>query len=383
MTERNTALDGVRGVAILLVMFCHMNILEHTGGVVPRTISSVLAAGWCGVDLFFVLSGFLITRILLASKNEHAYFRNFYARRILRIVPVYYFVLALVFIILPLTPFQTFQVSAAAKQSQWVYWLFVQNYFMAHTKGFGLSLLTVTWSLAIEEQFYLVWPLLVRLASSQSLKRICIGMIVSANVLRGLLALAHANWIASYVLTPTRMDSLAVGALVAIWRIESDRPRLRRLFVPLMAATFVLSVVEFQTYGAANVFGYTILAFAFAGLLELALDPSSRWSRLLDNRALRFFGKYSYALYLLHPAILRAVAGSMRWYGHPQPFGGPETLFTQFVFICYAIAGSVAAAMISWNLLEKPFLRLKDRFAASIPFAQRQAPLGALPRMES
>jgi len=383
MPERNTALDGVRGVAILLVMFCHMNILDHTNGVTARTITSVLASGWCGVDLFFVLSGFLITRILLASKNEHSYFRNFFARRILRIVPVYYCVLALVFIILPLAPFQTFQIPAAAKQDQWLYWAFVQNYFMALTKSFGLPILGVTWSLAIEEQFYVVWPLIVRLTSAQSLKRICIGIIVSANVFRGLLTLTHANWMASYVLTPARMDSLAVGALVAIWRLESDRPRLRRLFVPLMAATVVLSVAEFQTYGATNAFGYTILAFAFAALLELGLDPSTRSSALLDNRVLRFFGKYSYALYLLHPAILRATAGSLRWYGHPQAFGGQETVLMQIVFICFSSGGSIAAALICWHLLEKPFLRLKDRFTTTAPRVQERTPFGALPRLES
>jgi len=350
---------------------------------VARTISSVLASGWCGVDLFFVLSGFLITRILLASKSEHSYFQNFYARRILRIVPFYYFVLALAFVVLSQTPFQTLHVSAVEKQHQWMYWAFIQNYFMASANSFGLPILGVTWSLAIEEQFYIVWPLIVRLTSAKSLKRICIAIIVSANVFRGLLAFTHAGWIPTYVSTPTRMDSLAVGAMVAIWRIDSDRARLRRLFLPLMGATFILSVVEFQTYGATNVFGYSILAFAFAALLELALDPSTRSSALLNNRALRFFGKYSYALYLVHPAILRATAGSLRWYGHTQPFGGQETVLMQIVFICFSIAGSIAAALISWHMLEKPFLRLKDRFSSTAPFAQRHAPLGALPRLES
>ena len=332
---------------------------------------------------FLRLSGFLITRILLASKSEHSYFQNFYARRILRIVPLYYFVLALAFVVLSQTPFQTLHVSAVEKQHQWMYWAFIQNYFMASANSFGVPILGVTWSLAIEEQFYIVWPLIVRLTSAKSLKRICIAIIVSANVFRGLLAFTHAGWIPTYVLTPTRMDSLAVGAMVAIWRIDSDRARLRRLFLPLMGATFILSVVEFQTYGATNVFGYSILAFAFAALLELALDPSTRSSALLNNRALRFFGKYSYALYLVHPAILRATAGSLRWYGHTQPFGGQETVLMQIVFICFSIAGSIAAALISWHMLEKPFLRLKDRFSSTAPFAQRHAPLGALPRLES
>src|SRR3954466_6828035 len=189
-------LDGLRGVAILLVMLCHFLGLLHTGN---HRLDSLLhlgfGHGWVGVNLFFVLSGFLITGILLDAKSSPRYFRNFYARRTLRIFPLYYGVLFVCFAILPLFPGSNSADFLALRSRQGWLWTYCTNIKIVLDGDwkFATPLLDLGhfWSLAVEEHFYLVWPLLVFLLPTRALVKACIGVIVVAGLARTWWVIAH------------------------------------------------------------------------------------------------------------------------------------------------------------------------------------------------
>src|SRR5215470_6104122 len=207
-------LDGVRGLAILLVLAVHF-----VGNATPVTWGERLAVklgnyGVLGVDLFFVLSGFLITGLLLDSKGDPHYFRNFYARRTLRIFPLYYFVLALLFIVIPAAVTIPPALEEARRHQAWL-WTYTTNFFIAAKASWALSYVSHFWSLAIEEHFYLLWPLVVFSFRRQTLERICIAVIVAALALRIGLLLGGVSELSVSVLTPCRIDTLCVGALLA------------------------------------------------------------------------------------------------------------------------------------------------------------------------
>jgi peptidoglycan/LPS O-acetylase OafA/YrhL len=221
--ERIPALDGVRGTAILLVLFFHLNLLRSitTEHALDGFASRILTAGWCGVDLFFVLSGFLITRILYQAKESDRYFTNFDLRRTLRIFPLYYAVLALTFVIIPhlpsgLIPPENLERWARIEANPLWYWFFLSNFSTAMAGNWGHGILDVTWSLAIEEQFYLLWPWVVYRFDRRRLLQVCGLVFVTALITRGVMTIAGMSPISVYVLTPARLDVLAAGAFVAL-----------------------------------------------------------------------------------------------------------------------------------------------------------------------
>lgn len=207
-------LDGLRGLAILMVL------LFHYATLLPSFVLPVFGQGWAGVQLFFVLSGFLITGILLDSKGQEHYFRNFYARRTLRIFPLYYGVLSVLLIALLVFRLGFPQVWAHKHLAPllWSYqpwlWTYTANIQMAiHNKV--MFLVGHFWTLCVEEQFYLVWPLVVFAFSRKTVLRICVALIAGALVIRLTLTGLGAGGGTNFVLTPCQMDSLAAGALVA------------------------------------------------------------------------------------------------------------------------------------------------------------------------
>src|SRR5579859_5429454 len=209
-------LDGMRGVAIVMVLCVHFigNSPAHTA--VTREAARLAGYGIWGVDLFFVLSGFLITGLLYDSKGSPHYFRNFYVRRTLRIFPLYYAVLALLFIVLPALPGPYPSGLAESERHQAWLWLYASNVYLAIHRTWSLPYVGHFWSLAVEEQFYLVWPIVVLCFARRSLLGICIVVTILALALRSLLALAGAGAMAQLVLTPCRFDALCIGAFLAL-----------------------------------------------------------------------------------------------------------------------------------------------------------------------
>lgn len=356
----------------MLVMMLHFNVIASPTGLLDRVLLHGAGAGWVGVDLFFVLSGFLITGILYRSRNEPGYFRNFYARRSLRIFPLYYAALAVTFLLLPVFLSGSRILNELRADQGW-YWAYLSNVRVAE-EGFPASLtIGHFWSLAIEEQFYLVWPLVVFLLPRRQLLAVALAMIAGALVLRsGLILYGHTT--AAYVLAPARMDGLALGAALAILgHHPKGLERLGRLVLPvlgvtasLLAGIFVLRHGLFPHDAVVQTAGYTLLSCFFGAVLAAAVRavPGTPLNRALTARPLLFFGKYSYGIYVFHQPI-----SGMLKRGLVQPgilaLGSPW--MTQLAFTTLATALSVAAALVSWNLLEKHFLKLKGRFEAPRP----------------
>src|SRR5215470_2833769 len=236
-------LDGVRGLAILLVLAVHF-----VGNATPVTWGERLAVklgnyGVLGVDLFFVLSGFLITGLLLDSKGDPHYFRNFYARRTLRIFPLYYFVLALLFVVIPALATIPPALEEARQHQAWL-WTYTANFFLAAKSSWALTYVSHFWSLAIEEHFYLLWPLVVFSFRRETLERICLWVIGAALALRIALSLAGVSELSISVLTPCRVDALCIGGLLAaIGRREGGPGSLVRRSGPAALALAIALVV--------------------------------------------------------------------------------------------------------------------------------------------
>jgi peptidoglycan/LPS O-acetylase OafA/YrhL len=368
---RLPALDGVRGIAVLGPLVQRFNLGSFHDGAAALAFALSAAQGWMGVQLFFVLSGFLITGILLDTRGAHGYFGNFYARRALRILPLYYTVLLVAFVVLPLWHAYAQQqpVQWPGPQQLW-FWVFLSNWWQA----FGGTIYDFPhfWSLAVEEQFYLLWPLAVAGLATRRLVALCLGLIVIAWASRTSLGVADYDSEAIYVMTMDRMDALAIGALVAIaLRSTAAREWLRTHFRQLVIGVLVvLAATAAVTHGFARTrlagqsIGYLAIALGF-GVLVLAAAlgdvtaTDSRLMRILRNPFLRTMGKYSYGMYVLHPAVdlvLRPLVG--RWI-RPDETAPLAVAMPYMLVACIVTFG---LAFLSFHLLERPFLALKARW---------------------
>jgi peptidoglycan/LPS O-acetylase OafA/YrhL len=360
------ALDGLRGVAVLLVLTFHFAHIGGAGGAVERALLGATRAGWAGVDLFFVLSGFLITGILLDARGGQGYFRAFYARRVLRIFPLHYAYLAVLFLVLPLL----LPAVDVRRDTQGWLWSYLGNVLFAREGGFHASPFTGHfWSLAVEEQFYLLWPLVVWLLPRRRLALLCLGLVAGAFALRFAIHRTTFNATAAYVLTPARMDALGMGALVAVAvREPTWWPRARRAAPGVLAAAAAAVGAVWARQGglfggdpAVQVWAFGPLAAGFAAVLVLALDGagSPAFTRGLSWRPLRTAGKYGYGLYVLHyPAFLALEAAGITSGVLAGRLGGRVAGIAAFVALAGAV--SFAGAWLSWHALEKHFLRWKD-----------------------
>ncbi len=369
------ALDGVRGLAILLVLFLHLAPFGHglpaPTAFVDKVFLHAARTGWIGVNLFFVLSGFLITGILYDTKGSAHYFRQFYARRVLRIFPLYYGALAMFLIILPAL-FPEHWVLRDLKADAGWYWSYLYNWKVATTGYLASSALGHFWSLAVEEQFYLFWPLVVFWLNTRHLLVACVVAMVTALVCR------MALWMTGYVplvnvWTPSAMDALAIGAFIAVVvRQPGGRSMLKRWARPLavltglpLSALFVGEAVSLIPHRLLQTAGQTLIAVFFGAILVLALT-SSRSSAIgtaAANPVLRFFGKYSYAMYVFHHPLLWFNPNSwlkLNFRGIPTVFG--SQLPAYLLWLAVTIGLTVAVALVSWHVWEKQFLKLKRFF---------------------
>jgi peptidoglycan/LPS O-acetylase OafA/YrhL len=353
-----------------------MVLFHHWSDAEPHT--TALALGWqrvaqfgqFGVDLFFALSGFLITGILLDSKTSSNYFTSFYARRTLRIFPLHYAALASVLIALPLLGRRTPGVMFLVDHQIWL-WTYTSNIYTALTRSWCWGVFMHFWSLAIEEQFYLVWPLVVFLVTRRGLVWVCgAALLVAAGSRWALLD----NPIATYSLTICRIDGLVLGALVALFSRDAEGARwLRRVsgpaalvLGPISAAVYAIPAGSLPWLGV--IFRYTIVDAFFAAVLTVALfaTGASRFGALLRSGFLRTFGKYSYGIYVVH--LMMRTEASTRLIGRLTKFLHVEILqIWGYSVVMTAISFGIAFA--SYHLFEKHFLRLKDRFQARTAIA--------------
>jgi peptidoglycan/LPS O-acetylase OafA/YrhL len=344
--------DGVRAIAALAIVVFHVHTTMLPAE--PAVVAWVARHGWMGVDLFFTLSGFLITGILLRTRGRPGYFTSFYKRRVLRIFPLYYGAVGL---LLARRWLRDGPVAIPA----WAALLFQTNWYAASAEeDLGL---VVTWSLSIEEQFYLVWPALVLWAPLARLPWLIGGVAVLAPVYR---AWVHdPSNLASYMFTPGRLDALGLGALAAVvWHLRMERAvdwagRLTAPAVGLMVAMLVWGVSDRADWGVAVV-GYSVFAALTAvALLGVASGGAPWLTRGLSWAPLVAVGRVSYGLYLLHPLVLSNVVVFGRAAGLPfrtEPWAG-------VVGHLVVAALSVGLATVSFHLIESPILALKDRWA--------------------
>jgi peptidoglycan/LPS O-acetylase OafA/YrhL len=342
--SRVPQLDGVRGIAILLVM------LVNTSEKYPVLhLQRFVADGWMGVDLFFALSGFLITRILLDSRQSLDYFKNFYGRRVLRILPLYYVVLIFMFVVVPLLlPGQARSIFERAAP-WWSFPLFLQNFLVAQST-LAVGPLGASWSLAIEEQFYLLWPLVVRHSPIKSLRVIATLLILFSPPLTWYLSSQHV-YIYSSVFC--RQVGLMAGALLAVLLHSGDFAPRKYLKSAWIAFLITLTLTFISEALGTRWLTFSFVALAATLFIFLALHSQQKWLQaVLRNRLLMYTGTISYGLYLLHkiPAdFVQAV--------HLDRY---PALILPFIFFA-----SYVLAALSWNLLEKPFLSLKRFFPAT------------------
>jgi peptidoglycan/LPS O-acetylase OafA/YrhL len=381
------ALDGLRGVAIACVMLYHQTLIGESPSALDRAFAWLPLGGWAGVDLFFVLSGFLITGILLDSRGEPGYYRSFYARRALRILPLYYAVAAFSFLVLPHLGHPRAERFAAVAADQGWYWLLLSNVPIALAGAFRHGVMDVSWSLAIEEQFYLAWPLVVAWVPRRRLAGLCAALAALSLLWRTGALLLGAGPVAVLVLTPGRLDGLAVGALVAVAaRSPGGLARLRAWSGPAaLGAAAVLAAVAAgggldPLRPAMQTAGYSAFVVLAGALLvnTLAAPRGSALARTLERAPLVALGRYSYALYLFHLPVRAAIRDALLARGWPLTVAG-SYLPAQLAFYAVATAATLALAWASWHLLEKRFLALR-RFAGGAPLPARgAAPAGTLP----
>lgn len=371
---RIPALDGLRGVAVIAVIAVHANVLfgGDTVGGASAVVARLLGAGWIGVDLFFCLSGFLITRILRQARRGEHYFRNFYARRVLRIMPLYYAFVALVFLVafrLPMAPHRL----AASEVSSVL--LYMNNFWYAAT-GTAVPHLGHFWSLAVEEHFYLLWPLAVRLLIRRRLMQLCLAGTALSLLLRVVIVIGGWWPYSAYLMTPCRLDGLLLGALVALAVEEHcDHARLRQLLraaaVPagMMLAAIVVWNGEFSARPSGAdlrltaTVGITALALLLAGAVERAVYGTGWWPQLLRNRWLAVAGRYSYAMYVCHCLFVSTLNWMLgrrlgAWTQCP-PMVGKLLAFLTVLLL------SLAAGWASFHLWEKYFLKLQRHFTCA------------------
>ena len=329
--------------------------------------------GWTGVDLFFVLSGFLITGLLLDAKGSTNYFRVFYARRALRILPLYY----LAVILLVTLPILLKDYGGARFilpfRHQLYFWFYLQNFHPLPHLFDGL--VNHLWSLAIEEQFYLVWPLVIYTLSRENALKACVACLIISLTWRIAIYTGHIH--SNVAATPARLDGLAVGSAIAlILRGPDGIVKIRKFLAPaVIGATLVIAFryvlpdgysghavfpANYLTVTAAWMLGplfYTAIAFVYGGLLIHALRAHKSF---LESRFLRVIGRYSYGLYVIHVPMIPVLylLGLT-----PATVGAHIGTFAGLVaYSVIATSASFALAWLSWHIYEKRFLYFKRYF---------------------
>ena len=362
-------LDAIRAIGIFIVL------VNHSW---PREVSNVIfrfgEMGWIAMDAFFVLSGFLITGILLDTRSRPDYFRNYYTRRSLRIFPLYYLVLAAIIVMALLSRGRKRQRIFQSRSYLGLAGLVCRLSRKLQNGCPGdrppVLALAPLWSLQVEEQFYLLFPFAIRWMRREHLSRMLWCMVILSPLFRVAFYLWNpSNTAPQYVLLPCHMEGLALGALIAIrfrsgpWNISKGRLTAYTIallaitcIAPILASPRKLDIGWYSTFN--RLAGYSLSSFACAGLvLWLIRFRGSRYTRALRIAPIQYIARISYGMYLLHELAARC----MRWLGSRTGYFPPEGLLRFFAIVTL----SILFASISWYFFEGPLVRLKDRLAPS------------------
>ncbi|MCL6524164.1 MAG: acyltransferase [Thermoflavifilum sp.] len=358
------ALDGLRGMAILLVLLYHC---------FPFLITRL---GWVGVDLFFVLSGFLITGILLDTKYSKGYYKNFIVRRVLRIFPLYYLVLCILFIFIPLVGLEKIRGQNFifySHHQQW-FWLYMQNWLFS-IKGFPENhSLVHFWSLAVEEQFYIFWPIIIYILPRRFFLLVTTSLIIFSILFRLKLGQFWSlNYTYPYLSTLSRMDALLVGGIIA-YLIRYQKSILEKTIPFIMVLAVCGSIMGIFIIKSASFLRlypiYTLFDISFACMLVYSLTIKKNLCTIVfQSSALQFLGKYSYGIYVYHYILYEMVA--MHFFKVNTTNGIPEINYIQILIlgICIVLI-SIGISWISYRFWEKPFLGMKKYFYPTSPSQQ-------------
>ena len=362
------ALDGVRGLAVLGVLLFHFVAPTDPKDPVERAIVWLFSYGALGVDLFFILSGFLITGILYDSRNNPVYFRNFYMRRVLRIFPLYYGVLIILFFVVPAIPaLRDSEIAGLRSHQAWA-WLYGVNIYLAIHGSWALSYIEHFWSLAVEEQFYFVWPFMVWLLGAK--RRVFLAFSLATAIAsfggRIVASLLGAAPIVTTVLTPFALDALAIGGFLAVYLRQPDAEAgVRRAVLPLALAGIAVLLLQYglrHFTGSGNA-AQSLRSGAFHLLLTallvkaLTAPAASPWSRFFRSTPMVTLGKYSYGLYVYHHFF--------SWYfaTHATDIALGAMIGSRMAAVAILAASGIAASMViawlSFEFFEKYFLQLK------------------------
>jgi peptidoglycan/LPS O-acetylase OafA/YrhL len=350
------ALAGLRGIAILMVICYHSFNFIY-----------LFKIGWTGVDLFFVLSGFLITDILLTTKEETNFLRNFYMRRILRIFPIYYISLIICFFILPKLRISNDDLNYFLNYQKW-FWFYLQNWLFVFKDPLRNDFLSHFWTLALEEQFYLVWPWIILIINKpQKLITILLSILLGLFFIRLLLWSIHIKNV-SYenLFFFTRADGLCIGCIIACLQ-HSEFPSSKESYkVLLLAITISFVCMTFAKffwqhnlpYMATCI--YTSIAIFFGIIVYMCLNKNNFLYSFFNIRVLKFFGKISYSLYIIHWPVHKLLTKSLNSAVNEHLIlpSFISAILTQGILILISIVLSV----ISYYCIEIHFLKLKRFF---------------------
>jgi peptidoglycan/LPS O-acetylase OafA/YrhL len=365
-------LDGLRAIAFLLVFAFHTDYLE---------------IGWVGVQFFFVLSGFLITGILLDMKKSltpSGYFIKFYGRRFLRIFPLYYFYLLLMSGVVAWLAAVSYRPAYMQifQQQVWYAVFYIYDFFFGTILVKYSYFLDHFWSLSVEEQFYVFWPLLILLVPEKWLKKFFISFIVLGPTFRMAFFLIHQSGVfrilgdpvstALYPMPFSHIDAFAFGAYISRYSIPNAKKQFFILLGVLPVIGFVAQYIATGSFGNLSAFGYpllmpdayqfiwgySLLGYFFTIVIYIVVKYGM-FTRLLESTPMRYLGKISYGLYVYHFPIVWFV-GRIRDFNLSETVAKPLTALIAFF-------ATLIVASISYQALEKPLLNLKDRFFSLKP----------------
>lgn len=363
--KRISQIDGLRAVASLLVVSFHYinNQLTNSQGTIGKFFAKLFSFGWAGVDLFFVLSGFLIGSILISNKKKNKYFSIFYIRRFVRIIPNYY-LLILVFLLLGCIPFfkDDYFITGNNVIPIWSYFTMLQNVFMGMLKNMGNSAMSVTWSIGIEEQFYLVIPFIIYFFNKKFLPYLLLVFIIGANFFRWHYTNPTISFnIPAYVLLPCRMDAISIGIVIATIHsnvgLEAFVAKYKTQIMGLFVSIILICIFLFTAYQDLGIIKNTLFALFFGCLIMFAIGlPNSFYAKFLSFNWLTWIGKISYSLYLFHYLILgvfKKVAFTFLY---------TQTSITLFITSIAAFGFSILFSWLVYKYLETPSVTLGKKF---------------------